>query len=123
MAAGRRRTALAAPSNSVTAEGAPVRGRSRAMRTWRAARTVALRTSSIAAMVLCWWLLTFFFPPTLIPHPVETLAEVAAIVGSGQFFAEMGATLRRVGVGFGLAMLVSIPLGILMGTVRSLESF
>jgi NitT/TauT family transport system permease protein len=74
-------------------------------------------------MVFCWWLLTLFFPPTLIPHPVETLAEVAAIVGSGQFFAEMGATLRRVGVGFGLAMLVSIPLGILMGTVRSLESF
>ena len=35
----------------------------------------------------------------------------------------MGSTLRRVLVGFGLAMIVSIPLGILMGTLRSLESF
>ncbi|OGQ80439.1 MAG: hypothetical protein A3F90_06700 [Deltaproteobacteria bacterium RIFCSPLOWO2_12_FULL_60_19] len=45
------------------------------------------------------------------------------IVTSGNFFTEMGATLRRVLVGFGLAMIVSIPLGIFMGTLRSLESF
>jgi NitT/TauT family transport system permease protein len=74
-------------------------------------------------MILFWWILTFFFPPTLIPHPVDTLAEVAAILTTGQFFSEMGATLRRVAVGFGLAMLVSIPLGIVMGTVKPLESF
>jgi NitT/TauT family transport system permease protein len=49
--------------------------------------------------------------------------EVGSIVTSGSFLSEMGATLRRVGVGFGIAMLVSIPLGILMGTVKWLESF
>lgn len=36
---------------------------------------------------------------------------------------EIGNTLRRVLVGFGLAMAVSIPLGILMGTLRRMESF
>ena len=63
------------------------------------------------------------FPPTLVPKPVDTFAEVATIVSTGNFFSEMGSTLRRVLVGFGLAMIVSIPLGILMGTLRSLESF
>jgi NitT/TauT family transport system permease protein len=35
----------------------------------------------------------------------------------------MGATLRRVGIGFGIAMLIAVPLGILMGTIKTLESF
>jgi NitT/TauT family transport system permease protein len=85
--------------------------------------TLGLRACSILAMVAIWWLLTFFFPPSLIPLPSATLSEVVLIMSSGQFFAEMGATLRRVGVGFGIAMLIAVPLGILMGTIKSLESF
>jgi NitT/TauT family transport system permease protein len=87
------------------------------------ARTLALRAGSIVLLLFIWWLLTFFFPPSLVPHPVDTFEEVGAIVNTGQFFSEMGATLRRVGVGFSIAMLISIPLGILMGTVKSLENF
>lgn len=83
----------------------------------------SLRIGSILAMVVVWWGLTLFFPPTLVPHPIDTLREVGVIMTSGDFFGEMGATLRRVGVGFAIAMLVAIPLGILMGTVRSLEHF
>jgi len=90
---------------------------------WEAAKTVGLRAGSIVAMLIVWWLLTFFFPASLVPRPYETLLEVGSIVSSGSFFSEMGATLRRVGVGFGIAMLISIPLGILMGTVKSLENF
>jgi NitT/TauT family transport system permease protein len=59
----------------------------------------------------------------LIPHPLETFIEVGAIVNTGQFLSEMGATLRRVGVGFAIAMLIAIPLGIVMGTIKSLENF
>ncbi len=85
--------------------------------------TLGLRVSSIVAMIGVWWLLTFFFPPSLIPLPSATFAEVLSIISSGQFFSDMGATLRRVGVGFGIAMLIAVPLGIFMGTVKSLESF
>ncbi len=74
-------------------------------------------------MVLVWWSLTWFFPATLIPHPIETFNEVGAIVNSGQFFSEIGATLRRVGVGFAIAMLIAVPLGIVMGTIKALENF
>ena len=86
-------------------------------------RDVALRVASVIALVFIWWLLSLFFPPSLVPKPWDTFAEVGVIVTSGNFFTEMGATLRRVLVGFGLAMIVSIPLGIFMGTLRSLESF
>jgi NitT/TauT family transport system permease protein len=74
-------------------------------------------------MMFVWWVMTFFFSASLIPRPFETFLEVGSIVSSGSFLSEMGATLRRVGVGFGIAMLISIPLGILMGTVKSLENF
>jgi NitT/TauT family transport system permease protein len=90
---------------------------------WELAWATGLRIASIVAMLLVWWGMTFFFPPTLIPHPIDTLTEVLAIMSTGDFFSEMGATLRRVGIGFAIAMLVSIPLGILMGTIKSLEHF
>jgi NitT/TauT family transport system permease protein len=88
-----------------------------------ALRDIGLRVASICALLLVWWLLSLVYPPTLVPKPWETLAEVGELLGRGQFFFEMGATLRRVLVGFALAMAASVPLGILMGTSRSLESF
>jgi NitT/TauT family transport system permease protein len=98
-------------------------GRARAGTEWHRTKTLGLRAGSILGMILIWWMMTFFFPPSLVPHPLETFSEVGLIVSSGSFLSEMGATLRRVGVGFGIAMLISIPLGILMGTVKSLENF
>jgi NitT/TauT family transport system permease protein len=103
------------------ASGAIARGARRKER--GAAWTFILRAGSILAMIALWWFLTFFFPPSLIPLPSATFSEVISIVSTGQFFSEMGATLRRVGVGFGIAILFAIPLGIFMGTVKSLESF
>jgi len=88
-----------------------------------ALKDVGLRIGSIVTLVLVWWLLSLFFPPTLIPKPWQTFEEVAAIITTGHFFVEMGNTLRRVLVGFGIAMVVSIPLGIGMGSSRTLESF
>ncbi len=84
---------------------------------------VALRVGSIVALLVGWWLLSLLFPPSLIPKPWDTLVEVFSIIRTGEFFDNMGSTLWRVFVGFGFAMLVSIPLGIIMGSFRNLESF
>jgi NitT/TauT family transport system permease protein len=89
----------------------------------QALKDLALRAGSILTMIFLWWIVSLFFPPTLVPQPWDTFAEVANIVSTGNFFSEMGSTLRRVLVGFGIAMIVAIPLGILMGTLRTLESF
>jgi NitT/TauT family transport system permease protein len=114
---------LASERGSLAEAGIALPTRAKAAPVWEFARAASLRIGSIITMLLVWWGMTLFFPPTLVPHPIETLEEVVAILGTGDFFIEMGATLRRVGVGFGIAMLISIPLGILMGTVRSLEHF
>jgi NitT/TauT family transport system permease protein len=109
--------AVAQRAGNVTV-GSRRRGKDRAL-----LRTYGLRAGSIVVMLIVWWITTFFFPPSLIPHPIDTLGEVGAIATSGQFVSEMGATLRRVGVGFAIAMLIAVPLGIFMGTVKSLENF
>lgn len=112
-----------AEAKAATGENVAVLPRIKAGRTQEAVKDIGLRVSSIMALIFLWWLLSLVFPPTLIPKPWDTFAEVGNIIVSGDFFVEMGSTLRRVLVGFGLAMIVSIPLGILMGTLRSLESF
>lgn len=109
-----------APRRRAEEAAAPERAKTR--QPSEATRTLLLRVASIFAMIAIWWLMTFFFPPSLIPLPSETFSEVLSIMGSGQFLSEMGATLRRVGVGFGIAMLIAIPLGILMGSVKTFES-
>jgi NitT/TauT family transport system permease protein len=120
--------APARPTARENSRQAPSEAAIRSRRARRTARRAALedaglRIGSIIALTLVWWLLSLIFPPTLIPNPRDTFAEVGAIVRSGDLFVEMGNTLRRVLVGFGLAMIVSIPLGIFMGTLRALESF
>ncbi len=123
MAAKEKTLALGADAAALAAETAIAAGRAGRRKERGAAWIFLLRGGSIVAMIAVWWLLTFFFPPSLIPLPSATFSEVISIVSSGQLFAEMGATLRRVGVGFGIAMIVAIPLGILMGTMKNLESF
>lgn len=84
---------------------------------------VSLRVGSIIGLIFAWWVVSLFFPPTLVPRPWDTFAEVFLIIQTGEFFSDMGNTLWRVFVGFGIAMLVSTPLGIVMGSFRNLESF
>jgi NitT/TauT family transport system permease protein len=114
---------VAHEAHRLTSEAVALPSRAKAGPGWETTKTLALRAGSIVAMIVVWWIMTFFFPASLIPRPSETFSEVGSIINSGSFVAEMGATLRRVGVGFGIAMLISIPLGILMGTVKSLENF
>ena len=116
---------MAAPAGSnaalLSTEIASRRARLAGMR--QALKDAGFRVASIITLVFVWWILSLFFPPSLVPRPWDTFAEVVAIISTGNFFVEMGSTLRRVLVGFGIAMVVSIPLGILMGTLRNLESF
>jgi len=78
-----------------------------------------------AAAVLCvltlWWLATTLalVPATLLPGPAEVLATFVDIVRNGYrettLWQNSAATLWRCGVGFVLASLTGIPLGLAMG--------
>jgi NitT/TauT family transport system permease protein len=57
-----------------------------------------------------------------LPSPLEVLTAGREMLSSGQLEGDAWASVRRVAIGFGLALLISIPLGLAMGTFKSVES-
>lgn len=77
---------------------------------------------ALAAVIVVWWILYLIFP-RLMPGPLSTLREANRLVTDGTFFFHMIQSLRRVFVGFVVAMVFSVGVGIYMGTVVMGERF
>jgi NitT/TauT family transport system permease protein len=78
----------------------------------------ALRTASVVAFLLLWeWAarvpISFNFP-----SPGATLAALIALVGSGALLSATVTSLQSLLLGFGGAVVVGVPLGLVMGVVR-----
>ena len=82
--------------------------------------------ASVALLIAVWYLVTLGAPearlvsPTILPTPGEVVRRLLALItGSsgeaGSLALNTAASLRRVLAGFGLAILVGVPLGILAG--------
>lgn len=71
-----------------------------------------------------WWLATALHvtPALLLPSPQKVLATLYHLLASGQFANDIGISIFRIVVSFSLACLVAVPLGIFMGTFRSVEA-
>ncbi|HEX6469579.1 MAG TPA: ABC transporter permease [Streptosporangiaceae bacterium] len=54
--------------------------------------------------------------PTFLPTPAATWQAALDMAKSGELFTDTAASVQRVLLGFGLAMVISIPLGFAMGT-------
>ncbi len=78
-----------------------------------------LRVVSVAAPLVAWWALSAsgVVDPTFLPPPGEVWAAGADMLRSGELPADLLASLGRIGLGFGLAVLISVPLGFAMGTL------
>ncbi|SFW57922.1 ABC transporter permease [Amycolatopsis australiensis] len=61
--------------------------------------------------------------PTFLPSPAAVVKAGAGMAGTGELFDDLWATTQRVLEGFGLAVLVSVPLGILMGGFAGGQAF
>ncbi|WP_329054141.1 ABC transporter permease [Amycolatopsis sp. NBC_01488] len=85
----------------------------------------ALAALSFAIPLLAWVGLTVSgaVDSTLLPSPVAVLKAGAGMAGSGELFDDLWTTTQRVLEGFGLAVLVSVPLGILMGSFNAGQAF
>ncbi|CAM4169010.1 ABC transporter permease [Kibdelosporangium persicum] len=79
---------------------------------------LTLTVLSFVIPLLAWVVLsaTQVVSPTFLPGPVATLQAGWEMAQSGQLFTDLWDTLRRIVYGFGLAVLVSVPVGIAMGT-------
>ncbi len=74
------------------------------------------------ALFAIWWLASAskivngFF----LPGPVSTIKELFYLIGSGTILGDVGATLARVAISFGIAVIVGWPLGIVLGINRKI---
>jgi NitT/TauT family transport system permease protein len=84
-----------------------------------------LATASIVGPLAIWWAVAasgVVDPAQYLPTPPQTWNALVAMARSGQLFSDTWATLSRVLAGFGIAIAISVPLGILMGTFRGAQS-
>jgi len=77
-----------------------------------------LWVASFALPLLAWLAVsaTGAVSATFLPSPAAALDAGIEMARSGELFSDLWATVRRVLYGFGLAVLVSVPLGIVIGT-------
>ncbi len=71
------------------------------------------RIAGYVFFLLAWALVSQIVGPNLIPGPVRIAQTIPVLIESGRFFSSFGATLTRIGIGFGLAFLLGIVIGVL----------
>ena len=87
-----------------------------------------LGAGGMALLVLVWWIITLgpvetrLVSPVLLPSPREVFASFPSLLNERALVQSIAATLKRVLLGFGLAILVGVPLGIAAGAWRVLEA-
>jgi NitT/TauT family transport system permease protein len=84
---------------------------------------VGQRLALLGGLIGAWWLVSLTLPHYILPGPPRVFEAFRLIIGNGDLWANLGITLGRVGVGFVLAALVSVPLGIVLGANRRLGEF
>ena len=76
-----------------------------------------LKVSSVAAFIMLWSMATElgWVSPIFLPTPSSVYAQAERLVGNGELLVAVMDSSRRVFLGFILAAIVAVPLGILMG--------
>src|SRR5580765_5118339 len=84
---------------------------------------------AMALVVLVWWLATMgaapedrLISPVILPSPAEVFRSFPTLLNDRALVQSIAATLRRVLVGFGLAALIGVPLGIAAGSWRIVQA-
>jgi ABC-type nitrate/sulfonate/bicarbonate transport system permease component len=84
---------------------------------------------ALGIIVLLWWLATTglgsedrLISPVILPSPAEVVRSFPSLLRERALLQSIAATLKRVLIGFGLAALVGVPLGIAAGSWRVLEA-
>ena len=68
-------------------------------------------------LIAIWWLLVVRNDSAIFPTPWQVVTGAWDLARDGTLWQHIGASLFRVGIGFGLAFLVAVPLGLWIGWV------
>ncbi len=86
-------------------------------RTLERLKTSAPAIALMALIVSVWWLVVVQTQSVIFPTPAQVLAGAWELAQDGTLWEHITASLFRVGAGFGLAVLLAVPLGLWMGWV------
>jgi len=85
-------------------------------------RQFVLRFVSVVLLVALWELVSRLVPYKAIVSPGETMATIWRELVSGELMTNLGFTMRRVAIAFGLAMLLGTLIGVGIGAYRVVDS-
>ena len=72
----------------------------------------------LAVLIGIWWLTVELTHSVIFPTPWGVVTGTWELLRNGTLWEHIGASLMRVGAGFGLAVCCAVPLGLWMGWVR-----
>jgi NitT/TauT family transport system permease protein len=72
----------------------------------------------LAVVVALWWVSVVLTKSVIFPTPWQVVTGTLELARDGTLWEHIGASLFRVGAGFGIAVLFAIPLGLWMGWVH-----
>ena len=71
----------------------------------------------IAILLAVWWLVVFVTQSAIFPTPWQVVMGTVELARDGTLWTDIGASLMRVAIGFSLAVVIAVPLGLWMGWV------
>lgn len=102
----------------------------RPSRFWRIREDIPTRlrlvliVTSLVAPITIWTLLvvTDAVPDNILPAPWEVTAAMRELIAGGLIQDDAWASVRRITIGFGISVLIAVPLGLAMGAFKSMEA-
>lgn len=76
-----------------------------------------LKLWGVIIVIVLWWLakVLFFRGTDFLPSPFEAFAKIGDLFLNGRLQVDADATLRKFGLGFGLAVFLGVPAGLVLG--------
>ncbi len=91
--------------------------------------SIILGIIPIAVIISIWWFVTKgvaaedrLISPVTLPSPWEVVQQIYPLLTKGKLFESAVASFKRVGVGFFFAAIVTLPLGIMMGSFGKIKA-
>ncbi len=85
--------------------------------------------AAVGVVLILWWIATRgsgsedrLISPVILPSPAEVYRSFPSLLHERALLQSIAATLQRVLIGFGLAVAIGVPLGILAGSWRVIEA-
>ena len=73
-------------------------------------------------VVLFWGLGSLQYDEIFLPSPAETWAAIRELVSNGTLWADIAASVNRVLKGWGLAVVIAVPVGLVVGHFKPILS-